>query len=129
MRAMPENNNKTHRLTMALLISLLLAACSNSASVSSPDRRISFEFRTDENGAPCYAVRFDGEIVVKTSQLGLEFRQRDSLVDDVPTHWDGNPYGIEIETHTLNSETMLELRLAAGGGTAIRFRTAEKAAT
>ena len=49
--------------------------------------------------------------------------------DSDDAHWDGNPYGIEIETHTLNSETTLELRLAAGGGTAIRFRPAEKAAT
>ena len=85
MRAMLDNNNKTHRLTMALLISLLLAACSNSTTVSSSDRRVSFEFCTDRNGAPCYAFKF--------------------------------------------SETTLESRLAAGGGTAIRFRPAEKAAT
>jgi alpha-glucosidase len=48
--------------------------------------------------------------------------------DSDDAHWDSSPYGIEIETHTLNSETTLELRLAAGGGTAIRFRPAEKAA-
>ena len=81
MRAMLENNNKTHRLTMTLLISLLLAACSNGATVASPDRRISFEFCTDENGAPCYAVRFDGDVVIEASQLGFEFRKQDSLVD------------------------------------------------
>ena len=48
--------------------------------------------------------------------------------DSDDAHWDDNAYGIEIETHTLNSETMLELRLAAGGGTAIRFRPKDEAA-
>lgn len=49
--------------------------------------------------------------------------------DTDDAHWDSNPYGIEIDTHTLNSEATLELRLAAGGGTAIRFRPIKKAAT
>lgn len=42
-------------------------------------------------------------------------------------HWDSNPYGIEIVTQTLDKETTLDLKLAAGGGTAIRFRPEEKA--
>jgi len=42
--------------------------------------------------------------------------------DSDDAHWDTNPYGINIEQQTLNNETTLELRLAAGGGAAIRFR-------
>jgi alpha-glucosidase len=48
--------------------------------------------------------------------------------DSDDAHWDSNPYGIVIERQTLDSESTLELMLAAGGGTAIRFRPAEKAA-
>lgn len=48
--------------------------------------------------------------------------------DAEDAHWDGNPYSIEIATRTLNNEDTLELRLAAGGGTAIRFRPYEEAA-
>lgn len=48
--------------------------------------------------------------------------------DSDDAHWDTNPYGIVIEHQTLDSESTLELKLAAGGGTAIRFRPANKAA-
>ena len=48
--------------------------------------------------------------------------------DSEDAHWDSNPYGIEIDARTLNSENTLELRLAAGGGAAIRFRPYEEAA-
>ncbi|MGI9234816.1 MAG: glycoside hydrolase family 97 protein [Woeseiaceae bacterium] len=47
--------------------------------------------------------------------------------DSDDAHWIHNPYGYEIEQQTLNSDSTLELRLAAGGGTAIRFRPIEKA--
>jgi alpha-glucosidase len=42
-------------------------------------------------------------------------------------HWDGNPYGILIEQQTVENDSTLELQLAAGGGTAIRFRPAQGA--
>lgn len=47
--------------------------------------------------------------------------------DSDDAHWDSNPYAVEIERQTLTNESTLELRLAAGGGTAIRFRPQEKA--
>jgi alpha-glucosidase len=47
--------------------------------------------------------------------------------DSADAHWQHNPYGFEIEQQTLNSDSTLELSLAAGGGTAIRFRPIEKA--
>jgi alpha-glucosidase len=37
-------------------------------------------------------------------------------------HWQQHPYGYEIEQKTVNTDSRLELWLAAGGGTAIRFR-------
>lgn len=49
--------------------------------------------------------------------------------DSDDAHWDHNPYGYEIGRQTLESDSTLELKLAAGGGTAIRFRPVEKAIT
>lgn len=37
-------------------------------------------------------------------------------------HWQQHPYGYEIEQKIVTTDSKLELRLAAGGGTAIRFR-------
>ena len=42
--------------------------------------------------------------------------------DAEDAHWRHHPYGYEIEQKTVNIDSKLELRLAAGGGTAIRFR-------
>lgn len=42
--------------------------------------------------------------------------------DAEDAHWHHHPYGYEIEQKTVNIDSKLELRLAAGGGTAIRFR-------
>lgn len=69
----------------------------------------------------------------RTFSLPLTFLDDDrQYVADIyrdtdDAHWDSNPYGIEIVEQTLDNETTLELKLAAGGGTAIRFRPAEKA--
>ena len=43
--------------------------------------------------------------------------------------WDDNPYAIAIERKDVTRDTRLELRLAAGGGTAVRFRPQEEATT
>ena len=42
--------------------------------------------------------------------------------DAEDAHWRHQPYGYAIEQKTVNIDSKLELRLAAGGGTAIRFR-------
>ncbi len=47
--------------------------------------------------------------------------------DGDDAHWETNPYAIEIDQEVVTSESTLELRLAAGGGTAIRFRPDKKA--
>lgn len=49
--------------------------------------------------------------------------------DGDDAHWDDNPYAIAIERETVTKDSMLELRLAAGGGTAVRFRPQEEATT
>jgi len=48
--------------------------------------------------------------------------------DGDAAHWKDDPYDYVIEDQTLGRKQSLELRLAAGGGTAIRFRPAKKAA-
>lgn len=47
--------------------------------------------------------------------------------DGDTAHWEDNPYAIEIERKVLTRDSTLELQLAAGGGTAIRFRPREEA--
>ncbi|MBT8082200.1 MAG: glycoside hydrolase family 97 protein [Gammaproteobacteria bacterium] len=47
--------------------------------------------------------------------------------DGSDAHWDTNPYAIAIERRALDHEFVLELTLAAGGGTAIRFRPQKEA--
>lgn len=49
--------------------------------------------------------------------------------DGDEAHWDDNPYAIAIERKDVTRDSELELRLAAGGGTAIRFRPQEEAIT
>ena len=44
--------------------------------------------------------------------------------DGLKTDWVHNPYDIEIEERLVDNSTMLTLRLAPGGGQAIRFRPA-----
>ncbi len=47
--------------------------------------------------------------------------------DGEEADWQTNPLDYVIEEKELDHATVLELRLAAGGGTAIRFRPEEKA--
>lgn len=47
--------------------------------------------------------------------------------DGDEAHWESNPYAFAIDNEVVTSESTLELRLAAGGGTAIRFRPEKKA--
>ena len=47
--------------------------------------------------------------------------------DGEAAHWNDSPYALTIERRTVSRATSLELRLAAGGGTAVRFRPQEGA--
>lgn len=49
--------------------------------------------------------------------------------DSEEAGWKTNPYGYIVEEKELDNTTVLELKLAAGGGTAIRFRPEEKGQT
>lgn len=42
--------------------------------------------------------------------------------DAADAHWESNPYAIEIREATFTNSDTLEVKLAAGGGTAVRFR-------
>ena len=61
--------------------------------------------------------------------LSLSLAMLDEDVDYLATiyrdgedaHWDMNPYALVIEEETFTKNSTLELQLAAGGGTAIRF--------
>lgn len=64
----------------------------------------------------------------RSLQISLSFleRGRDYVAeiyrDAEDAHWEQHPYEYDIEQKFVKSESKLELRLAAGGGTAIRFR-------
>jgi alpha-glucosidase len=51
--------------------------------------------------------------------------------DAAGADWESNPLAIEISQALVSSETVMQLRLAPGGGAAVRFRpaTAEEAST
>jgi hypothetical protein len=41
------------------------------SQIASPDGRLVVDFRVDEAGAPRYAIRLDGQLVLQESRLGL----------------------------------------------------------
>jgi alpha-glucosidase len=47
--------------------------------------------------------------------------------DGDDAHWDTNPYALEIERRRLDRDSVFELQLAAGGGSAIRLTRDEEA--
>jgi len=74
MMRMRDDNNKLRWLASIGAISALLVPLTVlSVEVAAPDGRTVFEVDTDASGAPVYSVRFDDEIVVDESRLGLRF--------------------------------------------------------
>jgi alpha-glucosidase len=71
---------------------------------------------SDENGrlleTPLYFLETDRTYVAEIYRDGDE------------AHWDTNPYDLVFEERLVDHATTLRLRLAAGGGQAIRFRPA-----
>lgn len=55
------------------------AAAAVSKTVASPDSRLSLAFALDAQGVPSYALTFAGRPVVKSSVLGLEFKDQPAL--------------------------------------------------
>ncbi|PHN05249.1 glycoside hydrolase family 97 protein [Flavilitoribacter nigricans] len=49
-------------------------------NIVSPNEKISVEFELDDTGAPVYLVRYEDEIVIDRSHLGLEFRDQPALM-------------------------------------------------
>ena len=47
--------------------------------------------------------------------------------DGDDAHWDDNPYALTVDTKTVSRDDTLELKLAAGGGAAIKLRPDNKA--
>ncbi|MEO1595527.1 MAG: glycoside hydrolase family 97 protein [Pseudomonadota bacterium] len=60
--------------------------------------------------------------------VALEFLQPDAryeaqiYADGVDAHWQSAPYAVAISSRTVTSGETLDLRMAAGGGVAVRFR-------
>ncbi|MFQ5537844.1 MAG: glycoside hydrolase family 97 protein [Gemmatimonadota bacterium] len=64
----------------------------------------------------------------RTFQVGLDFLEpgrrylAEIYADGSDAHWKTNPLPVEITSHEVTADSTLTLRLAAGGGQAIRFR-------
>jgi alpha-glucosidase len=65
------------------------------------------------------------EIDLDFLQPGITFTAQ-IYRDGTDAHWETNPYALLIEEKTVTSASTLKLDLAAGGGTAIRFKVAEE---
>jgi len=86
--------------------------------------------RKDRNSEAWYLGSITDEEgrVLETPLLFLEPGKKyiaEIYRDGKKADWVNNPYDIEIEKKLVNCETTLMLRLAAGGGQAIRFKPAE----
>ena len=88
--------------------------------------------REERGGGDWYVGAISGErpkdIVVPFSFLHPDTRYRATIYrDGDAADWKSNPYDYEIERRSLTSEDSLELRLAAGGGVAIRLQPDKRA--
>ncbi len=83
--------------------------------------------RKDRNGEDWYLGAVTDENA-RTIQIGLDFLDAgrpyiaEIYRDGDDADWNTNPRSIVIEKRPVNSTEMLTLRLAAGGGLAIRFK-------
>ena len=72
------------QLIYLLICGLLLTACTESASdtlIQSPDGSNTIAFLLTEAGAPAYQVSRNGNTIIATSELGLEFKEQPAWKD------------------------------------------------
>ena len=105
-----------------ILIILFLSSCQpenlQSILVSSPDDKIQVELTLDQ-GLPAYAIRVDGKVLIKPSELGYRFREQPDLVgpfhllnsktEIIEEHWEP-VWGQEKLIHSLSRSIKLEMR-------------------
>jgi alpha-glucosidase len=85
--------------------------------------------RQERNGPDWYIGAITDERA-RTLEIGLDFLGAGEFVAEIyadgpDAHWLDNPHPVEITTRPVNASSRLELRLAPGGGQAIRIRPAE----
>jgi alpha-glucosidase len=67
------------------------------------------------------------ELSIQLDFLDVDRRYEATIYrDGDDAHWRGNPYEYTIDKRAVHRGTTLDLRLAAGGGAAIRFRPVDK---
>lgn len=65
------------RLVLATVAVVLLVACGEKTTLSSPDGRIKLDFNVTSEGVPTYSLVFDDETIVEPSCLGIETLERE----------------------------------------------------
>jgi alpha-glucosidase len=87
--------------------------------------------RKDRNSNDWYIGAVTDE-QARRIRVSLDFLDKDRSYtaqiyrDGADAHWKTNPYSIVIEEMEVDRENSLDLALAAGGGTAIRFKAGER---
>ena len=76
-----DNNTVFHRIRLLATLMLASLTAAHAAEVSSPDGRIVFDLGLDANGQAEYAVRFDDEMIVDRSKLGLRMLRLAAIED------------------------------------------------
>ncbi|MCB9309868.1 MAG: glycoside hydrolase family 97 protein [Lewinellaceae bacterium] len=73
--------NRITTLFLIAIVSIFLWQCSNSKEtvVSSPNGRVTIQFKLDEAGQPSYAVAFDKKPVIKPSKMGFELLSQPAM--------------------------------------------------
>lgn len=118
------------RYLLSFLVIALLAGCTASTTVQSPDNSLSVAFRLTESGSPEYSVDRDGKPVISWSALGLQCAEVDLTqgftllgADSrfVQQTWE-TVWGEEREINDTHNEMTVHLRHSSGIELDIIFR-------
>jgi hypothetical protein len=67
---------------ICFLIVAFIPVFAAAQTITSPDKNLSLQFSLKENGVPSYQLTYKGKAVIKQSNLGLELKDKASLIDN-----------------------------------------------
>ena len=121
---------KRFAYSLITLLFVFITSCNRPPEVTSPDGSIQLTFRLTDNGAPQYAVVYDGAEVIDWSALGLMSIEQ-NLTDNfslqstdcrfVQDTWE-TVWGEEREINDTHNEMVVRLKHASGMEMDITFR-------
>ena len=73
--------NRFYILAICVMVALCATSQTAQRTVTSPDGNILLTFSLTDDGVPTYKIDYKGIPVVKTSRLGMELNEENSLMD------------------------------------------------